>query len=113
MENQQRERLARDLAAARKRAGSPSFSLMARESVAVFGPIEAPSDQSLANYHNPKKIPERVNVEWVAFLAGRYGTTVRALSPELAEVADARKDLLIRSTGWITPSLFDAYELAS
>jgi hypothetical protein len=73
-----------------------SYGQLAREMAATLR-CQPPTSQTVAEYHRGHINLDTVPIEWVVWLADRYGASLRTLSPTLGERVAAAKSLLSRS----------------
>lgn len=72
--------LGRTLTKLHRKAGHPSYKSIERRLVVSIGEL-APSDQTIANYHNGRTHPLSIHPEVLSELARFYGVSVRDLGP--------------------------------
>lgn len=95
-----KEQFGARLEAARVAAGSPSYRTLEREALRALGGF-APSNTTIAKYHQGGVDPRRAQLELVVFLATRYGVELVELSPTIAGRFHGSRDVLVASTGWL------------
>lgn len=92
----QRLSVARE-AVQRREGARLSYDSLAAEMVGTFGARYVPTGQTISNWHNGKVPPEGIRLEWIEWLAERYGVSLSSLSPVFHERIGPARALLSRS----------------